>query len=56
VDRGRQQIDNRQTMADEDPESPVNLSQSDNLVFHISRTHALATRIDEVRPCSPWTV
>jgi hypothetical protein len=35
-------------MADEDPESPLNLSQSKNLVFYISRNHSLATRVDDV--------
>jgi hypothetical protein len=37
-------------MADEDPESPLNLSQSNNLVFYISRDNSLATRVDDV-PC-----
>ena len=35
-------------MADEDPQSPLSLSQSNNLVFYISRNHELATRADDV--------
>jgi ankyrin repeat protein len=32
----------------EDPESPLNLSQSNNLIFYISRNHSLATKVDDV--------
>ena len=32
----------------DDPESPLNLSQSNNLVFYISRDHSLATKVDDV--------
>jgi len=35
-------------MAEEDPEAPLNLAQSDNLVFYVSRDHSLATRVDDV--------
>jgi len=39
---------------EDDPESPLGLSQSNNLVFYISRNHDLATRVDDV-PHSPET-
>ena len=35
-------------MADEDQESPLNLSQSNKLEFYISKNHSLATRVDDV--------
>jgi len=37
----------------EDPESPLNLSQSNNLVFYISRNHSLATKVDDVTSLYP---
>ena len=37
----------------EDPESALNLSQSNNLVFYISRNHSLATKVDDVTSLCP---
>lgn len=37
-----------QLSMEDDPESPLGLSQSNNLIFYISRKHSLATRLDDV--------
>ena len=35
-------------MADEDPLSPLSLSQNSSIAFYISTDHKLATRVDDV--------
>jgi hypothetical protein len=42
-------------MADEDPEAPLNLAQSDNLGLYVSRNHSLVTRVDDVYPLAEYT-
>lgn len=42
-------------MEEGDPTSPLNLSQSNNLDFYVSRNHSLATRVDDVLPNVPFT-
>lgn len=41
-------------MDEDDPTSPLNLSQSNNLQFYVTRNHALATRVDDVFFQSPF--